>query len=960
MRNIVWFVALCLLGTSLAYAQDAPLKVAKDTVRIVNAELVIENSTKQAAGFLYNNKNGRTTFAKIARMVQFKVGAAGFPPSGETSYTDTAFKNKHIRVWRNGLLQYKDYLQGITVDQTAGTITFYPALADNDRIYIEAVAGVESNEEQTAGDGTPSLKRLYAGVVNNGDNTFTLRWATNHTTLYNAPRVAGIGSSTLAGYGLDYPNRLGDRISAWLAGSTLSPSWANYGVAGYRSIDVQKASEGGVTGHNIEAAYSFNPDIILVILPTNDAGSGITPVQTMINLRKLDTMSQNRGIPLFFETAQPRTSYGVNEQAVLKIVADSIRNAWPDRYIEGFIGFTDPNSGTPAAILPSYDNGDQTHLNPEGIQHLARNIFDRLTTYFQPIIGVSKYTIDTSSNGISWAQYDVISNGNIVKKRYTAPHKRTLYFRISAQLVNSTTLTSNTVVMLPPDNGGPSGFDHRVLIDLGGDGANTINGSNRADGKPTPSPDLNGNYWNNWYGKGGITGFVDKANSGTLNTTANRATPLSVELIGNPEGTFGSSSTHAINYNGFNTGTGDYPMEALYDNMYMHSSINPNGVTLRVRGLNRANTYSFKLWGARIDANTTQRMLETKLGSELWADAKRTETRYPEGSTPDYNNANVHANVTGVDSIDINLRVGNGSTIAHVSLIDIGIKGTLPAAPYVDVRDTSIALPKDTVQITPLIQDNGIAISGYQWEQLSGPNTALITNPYGATTSIKQLTNGVFTFRFKAITAAGLAVSDILKVSVFPDNNGRKTLRVNFSLTQLPEVPGWMNIFGRPSGNHISMKDPVTNWLVDNISGATNYWTEYSGASSSDIDGQSTGNNTGVVPDAVLKSYWFNYSTRYSTVHNLLVGGLTSGKTYTIQMVASRSNSNGATAPRYGVYRINGGTELFQDAWQNTSNITTTTAIADAEGRIYIDVYPTGNASYGSFSYINALIIQEN
>lgn len=66
---------------------------------------------------------------------------------------------------------------------------------------------------------------LYAGVYRNSDTTFTLRWNTNDKTLANSPRVVGLGSSTLAGYLLSYPDRLGDKISAWLTDNTSSLHW---------------------------------------------------------------------------------------------------------------------------------------------------------------------------------------------------------------------------------------------------------------------------------------------------------------------------------------------------------------------------------------------------------------------------------------------------------------------------------------------------------------------------------------------------------------------------------------------------------------------------------------------------------------------------------------------------------------------------------------------------------------
>ncbi|WP_295121505.1 SGNH/GDSL hydrolase family protein [uncultured Chitinophaga sp.] len=963
------FILAALLCTITASAQQVSLKVSKDTVKIVNAELVLENSTKQKNGFLYNKNNGLTSFENLGNIIQFKVGAANVPAAGASVFSDGSLANRLVKVWRNGLLQHRDYARGISVDASTGTITFYPKLAANERIYIEATAGYETGQTQAPGSAVSNLKQVYAGIFDNGNNTFVLRWASNHTTLYHNPRVVGIGSSTLAGYALTYPNRLGDRINFWLNASTIAPVWLNYAVSGYTTANVMPQSMNGVSGHNIEMALSVNPDILIICLPTNDANE--YPVaQSMANLRFVDNLARKAGIPAIIETTQPRSTYGSDVQLKLLAFADSIRSAFPDRYAEGMIPLRDTLSAKPANIFPLYDGGDGAHLTPAGIQLVANSFFSTLKNYFQPITGVSRYVIDTSYDGNNWAQFDVVTNPNTVKKTYNKPRNGLLYFRVKAQLADSTILISDVNTLAPPLAGG-NNFDHRILVDLGGDGMTTINAESRGDGQLAPSPDQWGKRWNNWTGGANGRGFVDSLKISDLVTTTGRVTSVSISLIGSPGAGYGTTSTQALNFTGNKTVVGDYPIQVVSDNMYIYNNGTPTSnynipIRLRIKGMIPGCQYRIKLWGSRGDDGVSSRIMESILSTGEWtapADIKKMETKYPVGEPGDYNNAIIH-NITGVDSIDVLVRPSQNSGFTHLSLIDIGITGELPQGPEIVMNDTTLTLPSSQLAVAPVIIDNNIPVNQYQWSLVSGPSTPGMSSSTTANTIISGLTNGVYVFRLKLVTSTGVVSKD-LQVTVLPDNGGKKTLRVHFSKTEAPYVPGWMNVFGEPgklNSPRITKTDPVTGWLIDNIkSGAEGYWVELSGASSSNTDGATTLNNSGYVPDIVLKGYWFNYSGYTPNIHNLKIGNLNPAKQYTIILVPSRANN--VTGKRSGYYAVNGGTQEGLNALGNTTEKVTFPNISpDENGRIYLDVHaPLGGAinNWGNLSYLNALIIQE-
>jgi lysophospholipase L1-like esterase len=577
---------------------------------------------------------------------------------------------------------------------------------------------------------------LHAGVYRNSDNSFTLRWNTNDKTLTTNPRVVGLGSSTLAGYLLSYPDRLGDKISAWLTNKTTSPTWINLSVAGYASANLLPTAEGGTAGTNIDSALNSHPDFIFISLPTNDVANGLTNTAIMANFRYLDELALNSGVPVFWETTQPRTTFSATQQTQLKVLADSIRAAWPTRYVEGFSTVVNTAASTDAEINPVYGAGDGVHLNSAGNQLIADSLFARWTRYFQPVTGV--FIIETSADGNTWTTFDTVSD--TVKKTYNNTYTAIQYFRVRTKYSNGTYSAYSNVVALGTATTSSSlnmRNKNRILVDLGGDGVNTVLPSGSAMGQSTASPDVYGNYWNNWYGSGGSAGFRDGAGISQLITTGDSATTISMKILGTPDGTYNTTATtRAINNNGFTVGAGDYPSTALSDNMFLHNSINPNGVILRIKGLSKNNIYNFKLWGARLDASTTPRILETRLAAEDWAAAKNMETRYSTSASPDYDRAINYSGIEGVDSLDLYLRLGTGSTFASLSLIDIT---------YSKI-DTLTACEGSNVTMSA-----AVAGSSYQWQLNTGSGYVDISGATSATYTLSNILPAWSGYRFRCL-----------------------------------------------------------------------------------------------------------------------------------------------------------------------------------------------------------------
>jgi lysophospholipase L1-like esterase len=985
MKRALFTIAL-LMQCLYLFSQSSVIQVKQDSVKIRNAELVIESRTKGIPGVLYNSGDGKTEFRRIelknlgdtaiaivgqdtlkyssfggasGKSVQFKTGVSqGYPGVGDSIYTNTDFIGKNLKIWRNGVFQYRDPNDGILIDSSAGKIIFRPALAFNDRVYIEATAGISLVFELPPMAFSTNLK-LNAGVFDYG-TTQTLRWTTNHATLNLSPRVVGLGSSTLAGHGLTGMDRLGDKIIAWLGSNTTSPEFNNLSVGGYASTNLLPVADGGTAGHNIDSALNYKPDFIFISLPSNDIVYGLNIQQTLANYRKIDNLALSKGVPIFWETPQPRTQFNASEQTRLKVLADSVRAIWPTRFVEGFSNIVSAGAATDAVIKPEYAQSDGVHLTGAGVQQIANSLFARWKAYFQPIYGVSSYEIqqlDVSGSN------EIVSDPSTTEKSYSNPSRLPMRYSVKANFTNGTSIVSNIATFsgdaAPP---APSGDPYRILVDLGGDGVNTTAGSTKL-GQVTTSPDFNGNYWNNWFGSPSGLGFNNNSTITNLVTADNTVTPISMTIVGNPYGNTGVSGTNAININGFYTVSQAYPSSALSDNMFLHNSINPDGIILRIEGLLSSKHYEVKLWGARIDGadSSPSRMLEasTASGSETWTNPKRMETRYFTSETPNFNRSIVFSGLTGPGPVDIHLRPGSGSSYAHVSLVDIKISDP-QGAPSVDVQNATITMPASSVQLTGNVNANGNTITDYLWTQVgSGPTVATLSTPTSINCTMGNLTNGTYTFRLTVKTSTGGQYADEATVTVLPASSGAKTLRVHFSANATTPIPGWFNMFGDVTNTHIVKTDPATGWIVDNVGNGNLYWKPLNGTNAADNAGQKTGNNTGVVPDDVLANYWFVDNSPYASNDNLWIRGLNPAKSYTIKLVASRHMNAGA--PRYATWRINGGAPIIQNALGNTSQqAVVTNVVPDGTGKIRIAVYTNADTNtYGVYSYINGLIIEE-
>lgn len=179
-------------------------------------------------------------------------------------------------------------------------------------------------------------------------------------------KVAVLGSSTAAGSGVaNSANAWVNQYRQYLKTLNASNDVVNLAVGGYTTYHTMASDYTAPTDrpspdieHNITKALTYNPDVIIVNLPTNDAASNYTVTEQLKNYRAIKAQAAARNIPVYFATTQPRY-LTVDQRKNLMDTRDSINLYYGTKAIDFWTGIANED-GT---IQTQYNSGDGVHLN---------------------------------------------------------------------------------------------------------------------------------------------------------------------------------------------------------------------------------------------------------------------------------------------------------------------------------------------------------------------------------------------------------------------------------------------------------------------------------------------------------------------------------------------------------------------------------------------------------------------
>ena len=194
-------------------------------------------------------------------------------------------------------------------------------------------------------------------------------------------KLVVMGSSTAAGTGASsYPNCWVAKTQAYYrqnsfdSQDTVVINIALGGQTTYNQLPNGLAAVPGRpyppdTARNVNKALSFNPDVIIINLPSNDIASGFSKEEFMANLRMMYSTIVNAGVKCYISTTQPRTLSDIQRQMQRSLV-DSIINVFGYYSINFWTDIATPDN----YIKPEVSFGDGIHVNDAGHNFLYLSV----------------------------------------------------------------------------------------------------------------------------------------------------------------------------------------------------------------------------------------------------------------------------------------------------------------------------------------------------------------------------------------------------------------------------------------------------------------------------------------------------------------------------------------------------------------------------------------------------------
>jgi len=271
--------------------------------------------------------------------------------------------------------------------------------------------------------------------------------------------IVVLGSSTAAGAGASQSD------SAWVNRyrntiKQINPNneVINLAVGGFTTYKLMPNSHQPNPGRplpdtskNITKALTYNPDAIIINLPSNDIASGFPINEQIFNFDSLVSFSNNSGIPIWICTTQPKNMSISNMQLQVDM-RDTIYAHFSPNVLDFWTNLATSTNG----LSPIYDSGDGTHLNDAGHGLLANRVLqkDILSSLYVPPIQLDYTIVDILNNspicGDSLANFDIITAniGNATTNNYN------LTIEVQHILTNGTLggITMNTFTNFSPLN----------------------------------------------------------------------------------------------------------------------------------------------------------------------------------------------------------------------------------------------------------------------------------------------------------------------------------------------------------------------------------------------------------------------------------------------------------------------------------------------------------------------------
>lgn len=172
-----------------------------------------------------------------------------------------------------------------------------------------------------------------------------------------AIRLAALGDSLTAGYGLPAADAFPVRLQQALAAKGYAVTIANFGVSG-------DTTAGGLA--RLDAALADKPDGLIVELGANDMLRGLEPEEAKANLDAILRRTTTAGIPVLLCGMRAVRNFGADYAAAYDAIYPDLARQYAAVLYPFFL---DGVTGKPELTLP-----DGLHPNPDGVAEIVARI----------------------------------------------------------------------------------------------------------------------------------------------------------------------------------------------------------------------------------------------------------------------------------------------------------------------------------------------------------------------------------------------------------------------------------------------------------------------------------------------------------------------------------------------------------------------------------------------------------
>lgn len=434
-------------------------------------------------------------------------------------------------------------------------------------IYNRGVDNVSSN-----------CGKVMLAIEINDDGTYTVKPKLSRPEVFNSNSfIVGLGSSTLNGTGpSNANNQIRNLFSSYLETNSPGSEFAEIATGGYftNRFLPDNTNDGAIRPHeNATAVSGLDPDIVFVMLPSNDAANsnGNTADDYLQNQLKIKDELEKKGTFVFIQDAQPRTQFNSTEQTRLRDGADLIL-ADAEVPLESTIRtfYTLLTEGTTAEIDPVYNSGDNIHLNDAGHILIHDEVLIPLFEGFFQVANVSTIELERSTSpasGFVVIDLSLSESG----ETFSRLDDQTYYFRSRIKFLDgSYSDYSNTVSIHQPI--AVRGLDQTIQVNLT-NAATSVSG------------------WNIW----NLSNPVAGSSISNLEDSDANSTSVGISILDNG----------FVNDNGV-TGAGIFPDEVIGTSWRINGN-DDNTPKLRIAGLSNDYAYNVRFISSEVTSEVDRR-----------------------------------------------------------------------------------------------------------------------------------------------------------------------------------------------------------------------------------------------------------------------------------------------------------------------------------------------------------------